>query len=358
MNAPNDFGLDPRETLSHVGDRTPARGHGPFWQRWADSVWAAEPRLAPIKPGGVEAEESGDPGVNRWLESRRHVRIGGRLIPPGQGATRSVVLLLHGYQGDARLDDASAWRDEEGVAVFKLRVRGYPGSWFDTGDLYSHPGGWITCGLDAGADWILFDAVADVVNAFRALRAHYGAETPISIAGESFGGGLAVMAAAQISGRDRLFRMVIGLPTFGDWVWRMDRAPAISAGAGAEVAAFVRQHESLRDRIMETLRLSDTVVHAPRSVCPALCKLACRDDVVPAPTAAGVFNALGSSPRMKWRFLTRYGHFDGGVSDARRHALFERLAGRFLDPREDLLRLMDDWTPKLTDLSRDENDND
>ena len=34
----------------------------------------------------------------------------------------------------------------------------------------------------------------------------------------------------------------------------------------------------------------------------------------------------------KARFLTPFGHFDGGIADARRHALFDRFTTDFLDP--------------------------
>jgi hypothetical protein len=54
--------------------------------------------------------------------------------------------------------------------------------------------------------------------------------------------------------------------------------------------------------------------------------------VVPAPSAAAVFNALGTPRALKWRYVVRYGHFEGGIRDARAHARFERLAERFLDP--------------------------
>jgi hypothetical protein len=60
-----------------------------------------------------------------------------------------------------------------------------------------------------------------------------------------------------------------------------------------------------------------------------------RDDVVPAPAAAAVFNALGSDPGCKWRFVVKRGHADGGIADARRHALFDRLVREFLGPDED-----------------------
>ena len=53
-----------------------------------------------------------------------------------------------------------------------------------------------------------------------------------------------------------------------------------------------------------------------------------------------MFNALGSSPGAKWRYVTRFGHFDGGLGDLRRHAAFDRLAAEFLDPAVDPADLM------------------
>jgi cephalosporin-C deacetylase-like acetyl esterase len=78
--------------------------------------------------------------------------------------------------------------------------------------------------------------------------------------------------------------------------------------------------------------LFDAAHHAAGVTIPVLCKLAERDDVVPAPSAAAVFHGL-ASPR-KWSFVVPYGHFDGGLAAARRHVTFERLLARFLEPQE------------------------
>jgi len=57
--------------------------------------------------------------------------------------------------------------------------------------------------------------------------------------------------------------------------------------------------------------------------------------MVPAPAAASVFNALATDPARKWRHVVKYGHFDGGIADMRRHAAFEKLVVEFLDPAKE-----------------------
>jgi len=359
MNEPHDFGLSPLGTLAHVGTARPARGHGPFWQHWHERVWSFTPRLRPWDPAADPDADPGAGGVTHVFESVGSVRIGCRLIEPtGEGTPLGGVVQLHGAGGQNDLDDRTPL-SASGCLVMKVRVRGYPGSRFDTPALNASDS-WITHGLAEEADWVLPESVADVVNAFRALRDRLPEEAPISIAGESLGGGLAVIAGAQLTGRLRVHRLAIGLPSLGDWMWRLAQSEKgdPSAGLGAEVADLVRRRPEARERIAQRLRLCDAAVHARRLVCPTLCKLALRDEVVPAPAAASVFNAIGASPTMKWRFVVDYGHFDGGVSDLRRHALFERLAARFLGPRVDLMALMARWSETLRsgDRAPDETD--
>ena len=89
-----------------------------------------------------------------------------------------------------------------------------------------------------------------------------------------------------------------------------------------------------REDMLRGIELFDAAFHAPMIRSPCLCKLAVLDDTVPAPTAAAVYNALGSG--QKWRIVTQYGHFDGGLRDARIHAQFERTQVDFLDPKVQL----------------------
>lgn len=339
------------ETLAHVGNPAPAPGHGPYWNRWSDRVWEQTPILRVLSSDDPLTARTGDPGVNIVFDSLQGVRIGGRLIEPASGPVRGVVLALHGYAKPDRLNDESPWTGA-GLATLKLRVRGYPGSMMDLGDLTKRPGGWIVEGLESPKPletWALRGAVADVVNALRALRDRYGEETPISMHGESFGAGLAILAASQLVGRDEVFRMAIGLPTLGDWPWRLRnvQVEAEGVGVGAEIARQIERSPGQRTDIERALRIFDAAVHARRVTCPTLCKLAELDEVAPAPSAAAVYNGLGSDPGLKWRFITRYGHYDGGVADLRRHALFDRLAASFLDPAVDLQSLMATWGSRL-----------
>ncbi len=349
MNLPDDFGLSPVETLAHVADLSIPSGFGPFWQTFAERVAAAEPVLRPATRDDLLV--AGAEGVTHVFESVRGVRIGARLIEPEAGPPTGVVLTTHGYECDEPVDDNSPWRGGR-LAVLKVRVRGFPGSQMDTGPTAAPRGGWIVHGLTDPAAWILPLAVADVVNAFRALRRQFGAGMPISLHGESFGGGLAVIAAAQLTPRDPPHRLAIGVPSLGDWPWRLRRARDARNGLGGEVNAFVKAHPSHAERIGQTLRLCDAALHARRVLCPVLGKLAQRDEVVPAPSAAAIYNALGTSPGGKRRFVTRLGHFDGGIADVRLHAHFERLAGEFLDPGHDLARFFSDLDAFSSDPKR------
>jgi cephalosporin-C deacetylase-like acetyl esterase len=352
MNLPDDFGLSPLRTLARVGSPRPATGHFAFWKAWSEAVFAQSPRLWPTRQ-----TDPSDPTATHEFTSTRNIRIGAALLEPPGRAAHAGLVCLHGYGTPQRLsEEAERWAPlvDRGVAVLLLRVRGFPGSQTDAGDLLTSPFGWITHGLDApfqpstgACDWVLSGAVADVVNACRALHESLIArqsEPPIFLHGESLGGGLAVLAAAQLSGRIPLARLAIGLPTLGDWPWRLAaRSPAPLVGSvGADVERFLTAHASLEAQTASTLRLFDAAIHAQAVRCPALCKLALRDDVVPAPAAAAVFNALATPPGLKRRFVTGYGHFDGGLADLRRHAEFDRWLLRFLDPGVEPLAALSD----------------
>ncbi len=356
MPLPDDFGLSPAQTLSHVASAVAAPGFFQFWTRWADEVWTDAPTLRPLIPvDECDPETSGGAiGVTHTLTSAKSATIGCRLsLPPGgRGAARAIAIVVHGYD----LEPAQPISDElvadlltRNIAILQLRVRGYPGSQFDCPDLTAHPTGYITHGLESLDTWVLPLAVADVVNACRAARSFFGPATPYSLVGESFGAGLAVLAAAQLASTpaipgvnaspDRLAarapaRLVLGLPSLGDWSFRLraDVQARAARGISRQIAEFLTLHRRTEDAIRHALNLCDAAVHARRVVCPVLCKLAERDDVVPAPAAAAVYNALGTDPSRKWRFITPAGHADIGLANARRHAMFDRLAAEFLDP--------------------------
>lgn len=358
MSEPESFGFDALGTLAHVGSTVPASRHSAFWRLWREMVLACKPRLRSATPGDTDPDE---PDVTHVFESVRHARIGCRLIEPPDGrAPRACLITTHGYAPEVKLGDSSQrWESiaARGVAVLLVRVRGYPGSTMDTGPIAREPTGWVTHGLptrEVGVGdllgWVYPLAVADVVNACRAAAAALGA--PIWMHGESLGGGLGVTAAAHCAphcdwsgghvGRagegvigPPIERLALGLPTMGDWPWRRRFAMASFArasGSAGDVRRFIAHCRADEEAVYETLRLADSVVHARHVLCPTACKLALRDEVVPAPSAAAVFNALRSDPGRKWRFIVRAGHAEVGLANARRHALFERMLHEFFDP--------------------------
>lgn len=357
MTEPDDFGLTPIQTIASVGDPTRSVRHAAFWKTWSSAVFARSPRLVPRED---RDSDPSDPGATHEFESFRGVRIGCRIVRPAGRPTAGLVA-LHGYSGVPTLEQsAQDWSPltERGVAVLIVRIRGYPGSRADVPHLVEHAqapdgggGRWITHGLEipasehgCGTEWSFGLAASDVVNACRALRAYLGfsRRAPVFMHGESLGAALAIIAAGQLHDADAISRLAIGLPSMGDWPWRLSRPTGERGpGAGSLIREFVTDHRALEGGIVTTLRIFDAALHARQVLCPTLCKLAFSDDVVPAPTAATVFNNLGTSPGLKWRFVTRYGHFDGGIADTRRHALFDRLCMQFLDPAVD--PLAHDW---------------
>ncbi|XVJ59939.1 MAG: hypothetical protein HEQ23_11270 [Tepidisphaera sp.] len=349
MNLPHDFGFSPAATLAHVADPTLPPGFQAFWQAWQRDFWAETPTLE-----SHPVADASDPGVTHRFRSTllgRTERIGCRLIPARDPAgnpapARLGVVVTHGYSGVdplAKDEERYSALSRRGVAVLLVRVRGYAGSQLGVGPLERHPTGYITHGLERlmhapedALHWVLPGAVADVANACRVLAAHLspapGASVPIALRGESFGGGLAVIAAAQLASKLPIAKLVLGVPTLGDWAWRVaiPEADLPRAGMGREIRELLIRLGERAAATVDVLRYCDATLHAPTVRCPAMVKLALRDDLVPAPSQAAIRNALGSATDERTRFIVRYGHFDGGIANARLHAEFEKQADAFL----------------------------
>ena len=313
-------------TLARTATPAMAQGHHQWWRRWRDRVSGVHPELR--GPTADERSETDPAGATHVFESSMGVRVGGRLIEPA-GAPRGAVVLLHGYGAREALADRHGFAGN--LAVLKLRVRGFPGSRLDAGALGEAQGGWIAQGLGDAAGAALTGAVADVVLSARALRRRYGA-IPVTLRGDSFGGGLAVIAAAQALDDAPFDRLAIGVPSLGDWTLRLlSERPA---GATADAARAQREATD-QAALRRTLRLTDAATHARRVQRPTLCLLAADDPVVPPATAAAIYNALGSDPGLKRRVIVERAHQALTTGDLRRVAAFERLASAFLDPAND-----------------------
>lgn len=331
ISAPETYGLDIEQTLGFCHTPPPPPDFPAYWADFREELLAQSASFA-TPPNDT---------VNRVVfTSLRSVRIVGRLSLP-EHRPRGIVITSHGYENvpDIFTDETEPW-SEQGLGTLRIRVRGYPPSVQDIPDLR---GAWIMRNIESQDAWIARGAVADLVQAYRALRRQFGPEMPIMIHGESFGGGLSIIAAAQLAQMDDApARMAIGLPSFGAWEWRRGR---YCAGSGAQVNMAIESMRAEDEIIMRTLRLFDAVHHAPSLTMPIVMKVAVNDDVVPAPTQCAIYNALPEGA--KYRFVTRYGHFDGGISDLRRHALFERMHIAFLDPANDPATVIAEYADRM-----------
>ncbi|MCZ6836840.1 MAG: acetylxylan esterase [Planctomycetota bacterium] len=324
ISSPENYGLSGEETLAKQTEALCPQNFEAFWADFREAVLT----LPTHWQGSLDHETN-----QVIIASMRDIRVIAQVTMPPQTPV-GVVLTTHGYEApDIFEDDHEPWT-EHGLVTVRLRVRGFPPSVMDMDDVRRD---WILHGIESPEAWVLLGAVGDVVLAYRCARMAFGPDLPIAMHGESFGGGLAVLASAQLSALDDSpFRLVLGLPTFGDWAWRDGH---YCNGSGGLVNQLLDIHRGdQREQLMQSLLLFDATLHAPAISCPALTKLAHIDDTVPAPSAASIHNALGSSH--KWRFETKYGHFDGGLSDLRRHAQFERIHPGFLDPQFELEK----WT--------------
>ncbi len=365
MTKPDDFGFNTVRTMSHVADPVPSLDHSGFWKRWYYRLLDGSPVLTKrVIP------DPSDPTATHEYESFQGVKIGCSLIiPRNDQPIRGALVTTHGYTAPAPLAAcADQWQEiaDRGVAVLIVRLRGYPGSQIGIGDQTTPDAlgaGWVGRGF-AGADaedWILPDAVGDVCNAVRVMRnillqrCEVNLDLPVEsgrsavwVHGRSLGGGIGTIATAQLMGRladeNIVGRLCIALPSLGSWAWRMHQR---ATGTTVDLRRIIEHHHGRSEELFDRLRLCDSAIHASRVRIPTLGMLACRDEVAPAPSAAAVFNAIDAGPGQKWRFVVPYGHFEGGIANARRHALFEHAMTDFFDPNQIPSLAMERWENKM-----------
>lgn len=365
---PHDFGLDSVRTYSHVGDPSPAPDHSVFWNAWFERLGQETPVLQMR-----ESLDESDPSATHEYVSSHGVRIGCRLMAPPEGiAVRGSLVTVHGYTNPDSLEhEERHWSTirERGIAVLAIRLRGYPGSRKDinnrTIDLDSTDRDWVTQGYTGydHKDWVLPDALADVCNAVRVMRnALLGRDAKdlepwiegearrpdVYLHGRSLGGGLATIAAAQLSGRmlgrPIVDRLGIEVPSLGAWRWRLEHA---SMGLSKRFNEMLDQNPDRREELVNRLRLMDAVVHGRKVRVPTLAMLASRDEVAPAPSSAAVFNAIDSDPGQKWRFCVPFGHRAGDIANTRRVALFGKALNDFFDPSRTPMESMAGWEAEM-----------
>ncbi len=372
MIEPEAYGFNDVQTFAHIGDPSPAPDHSVFWKHWYARFIEDQPSLS-VRT----IEDASDPTATHEFISSDGVRIGCRLVLPQNGQpVKASLVTAHGYHHALPLGESTKrWQRiaDSGVAVLIIRLRGYPGSQIGIGDQTTPDelgACWIARGFAGNAheDWILPKAVADVCNACRVMRnALLGRDNEVQIdvdpsidhpgvflAGTSLGGGLSTIAAAQLigrlSGEPIIDRLAIALPSLGAWTWRLDHQ---LSGTTSDLNKVLVHHSDRREELINRLRLCDAVVHAHKVNVATLGMLARRDEIAPAPSSAAIFNAINADPGRKWRFVVPFGHFDGGIANARRHALFEQAMGDFFNPDTQPIESMAPWEPILHEGVKD-----
>ena len=366
MIEPDDFGFNDVQTFSHIGDPVPSPDHSAFWKHWFVKLIDHTPVLRPRV-----TQDDSDPTATHEFVSTDDLPIGCRLVLPRHNKpVRASLVTVHGSTDPGPLKDAARRCQsvaDTGVAVLIIRLRGFPGSQLGIGDqttLDQLGAGWIGRGFasDNTDDWIVPQAIADICNACRVMRntlLNRNTETSIQVVDQidhpgiylhdkSLGCGFATIAAAHvigiINGESIIDRLVIALPSMGSWKWRLAHQHTGTAG---QINNILTHHQSRYTPLIDRLRLCDAVVHGRRVRVPTLGMLARKDDVTPAPSAAAVFNAIDADPGRKWRYTVPFGHFDGGIANARRHALFENITRDFFDPNQPPIESMKKWEPLL-----------
>ena len=252
-----------------------------FLEFWADT--AAE--LAEIAPNTlIESTPAPDDSLQlHRLEytSLAGVRIRGYLLRPIAGRRRPLVVHAHGYEDRYELQTNWARR---GINVLGFDARGFGRS---ASGVDVSEEGYLLTGVESPRASILRGAVADFLQSVRVARELLGDDLgTLGYYGFSFGGALALMAAAIGSDADFL---ILGQPTFG---WNEERQRLASGGSALQVKEYVEKYRWRLDSVTATLRYFDTLHFAPLVSAPALVGVGLDDDVVPSRTVLAIVNHM------------------------------------------------------------------
>ena len=208
-------------------------------------------------------------------------RIRGYLLRPISGQPCPLVVHAHGYQD--RYAHRVDWA-QRGLNVFGFDVRGFGRS---ASAIAVSKDGYLLTGVESPATSILRGAVADYLQAVRAAREVLDDEPgTLGFYGFSFGGALALMAAAMDNGADIV---VLGQPTFG---WNEERRRLALGGSALEVKQYVEKYRWRHDIVTDTLKYFDTLNFAPLIRAPTVVGIGLDDDVVPSRTVLAVVNHM------------------------------------------------------------------
>ncbi len=252
-----------------------------FLRFWALTV-AELQRVDPDPQLEEDEVEAADLALKRVrYRSLGDAEIHGYLLCPKTVQPRPLVVHAHGYND--RYEIMVDWA-QRGFNVFGFDARGFGRSTRSV-DVSEH--GYVITGVESPRTSILRGAVADYLQAVRVARELLPDQvTSIGYYGFSFGGGLALMAAAL--SRDPNL-VVVGQPTFG---WNEERFRLALAGSALHIKEYVDQFPWRRDTVNSTLDFFDTLHFAPLIQAPVFLGIGLDDDVVPSRTLLALANYL------------------------------------------------------------------
>jgi cephalosporin-C deacetylase len=252
-----------------------------FWNATASAVTEVRPQPS------LSRQESPAPGLHLdalKFTSLGHKPVSGYLLTHDVPEPRPLIVHTHGY--NSQYDIMLNWA-RKGCHVCGIDVRGFGRS---TGMSLAQKG-WVLTGIDAPQTSIIRGAVADVWQAIAVARQLLGWRiSRMTLTGFSFGGALAIMAAAYDSQANLL---VAGQPTFG---WHSERLRLSTAGSSAEIRHYLENNPDRAAQAMDTLRYFDTLHFATRVQKPTVIGAGLDDAVVPSRSVMGIASRLTSAP--------------------------------------------------------------
>ena len=225
-----------------------------------------------------------------------HPIKGWLVLPRQRGGRLPLVVQYVGYGGGRGFPHEQLHWAASGYAYFRMDTRGQGSSWSmggtpdPVGTTPSIPG-MMTKGILNKEDYYYRRVFTDGVRAIdMLLEQPFVDPSRIAVCGGSQGGGIA-LAVAGID--ERVTAVMPDVPFLCDFPRAVQKAVRDPYG---EIIRFLAQHRDKKGRVFETLRYFDGVNFSRQAKAPALFSVALMDDICPASTVYGAFNAY-SGPK-------------------------------------------------------------
>lgn len=251
-----------------------------FWAATLRELDAIDPDVEPhstlVDPSNLELHVLS-------FRSLGGARVSMYLVCWRDGRPRPLVVHAHGYRDDGP-EIQMQWA-RGGLNVAGIDIRGYGRS--RAACPRQSPFGWVLTGLSSPETAVLRGAVCDFLRAVGLAKQRLDGHLVRTIVhGQSFAGGLAVMAEAVRPQGDLL---ALAVPTLG---WAEGRLFFVKGGSGIEIARYVDTFPECAEDVMATLRYFDPINFAGMVRCPTIVGVGLVDSITPPETVYPIANHL------------------------------------------------------------------